>query len=82
MSVRSIAEALAKIAGRDHVVSDPARLAAAAVDGLTPRWLIRVSAVEQVSAVLALAWEESLAVVPRGSGSALESGHPPARRPT
>jgi glycolate oxidase FAD binding subunit len=79
MSVRSIAEALAKIAGRDHVTDNPARLAASAIDGVTPRWLVRATAIEQVSAVLALAFEESLAVVPRGSGSALESGHQPAR---
>ena len=79
MSVRAIAEALAKIAGSDHVVSDPGRLALAAVDGVTPRSVVRVSAVEQVSAVLALASEESLAVVPRGSGSALDLGNPPAR---
>jgi FAD/FMN-containing dehydrogenase len=74
VSPRSIAEALAKIVGAEHLVTDPARLAAAAVDGIVPRWLTRVSAIEHVSAVLALAWEESLAVVPRGSGSALDSG--------
>jgi len=51
VSARSIAEALAKIAGGAHVASDPARLAAAAVDGITPRWSIRVSAIEQVAAV-------------------------------
>jgi glycolate oxidase FAD binding subunit len=79
VSPRAIAEALAKIVGGDRVVSDPRHLAAAAIDGITPRWLIRVSSIEHVAAVLALAWEESLAVVPRGSGSALESGRPPDR---
>lgn len=61
------------------MVDDPARLAGAAVDGVRPRWLIRPTATDQVSAVLALASEESLAVVPRGSGSALDLGHPPSR---
>jgi glycolate oxidase FAD binding subunit len=79
VSARAITEALAEAAGPGHVVTDSARLAAAAVDGMAPRWLVSVSAVEQVSAVLALAWEESLAVVPRGSGSALAAGRPPAR---
>jgi glycolate oxidase FAD binding subunit len=79
VSARSIDGALAKIAGGEHVVTDGAPLAAAAIDGITPRWLVRVSDVEQVSAVLALAAEESLAVVPRGSGSALDLGLPPAR---
>jgi glycolate dehydrogenase FAD-binding subunit len=79
VSTRAIAEALAKIVGGDGVASDPGHLTAAAIDGITPRWVVRVSSIEHVSAVLALASEESLAVVPRGSGSALESGHPPDR---
>jgi glycolate dehydrogenase FAD-binding subunit len=79
VSARSIAGALAEIAGRDRVATDPARLTAAAIDGITPRWLVSVSSIEQVSSVLALASQESLAVLPRGSGSALELGHPPAR---
>ena len=79
MSARSIAGALAKIVGADQVADDPARLAGAAVDGVTPRWVVHATATEQVSAVLALASEESLAVVPRGSGSALDLGNPPVR---
>src|ERR1700675_2753030 len=79
VSTRSIAGVLADLVGRERVVDDPVRLAAAAVDGVTPRWVIRVSAVEQVAAVLALASEESLAVIPRGSGSALDLGWPPER---
>jgi glycolate oxidase FAD binding subunit len=79
VSARSIGGALAKIVGSGRLVDDPARLAAAAVDGLPPRWLVGATAIEQVSAVLALASEESLAVVPRGSGSALDLGLPPTR---
>jgi glycolate oxidase FAD binding subunit len=35
--------------------------------------------IEQAAALVALAWEERLAVVPRGSGAAMELGHPAAR---
>jgi glycolate oxidase FAD binding subunit len=79
VSSGAVAEALAKVVGAEHVTTDPGRLAGVAVDGLAPRWLVAVSAIEQVAAVLALAADESLAVVPRGSGSALDLGHPPAR---
>lgn len=79
MSARSIGEALVGIVGRDRVMDDPARLVASAVDGVVPRWVVHASVIEHVSAVLALASEEALAVVPRGSGSALDLGHPPAR---
>jgi glycolate oxidase FAD binding subunit len=65
--------------GRDRLLDDPDALAAAAVDGVPPRWLVRPGAVEQVAGILALAHDEGLAVVPRGSGSALGLGHPPTR---
>ncbi|MGH7389806.1 MAG: FAD-binding oxidoreductase, partial [Candidatus Rokuibacteriota bacterium] len=75
---RSIGAALAQIAGRPGVADDTAALAAAVVDGRRPRWVVTPRSVEQVAAVLALARDEGLAVVPRGSGSALDLGPPPA----
>ncbi|HSE92415.1 MAG TPA: FAD-binding oxidoreductase [Methylomirabilota bacterium] len=78
MTERLIGAALVRIAGRPGVIDDAAALAAAAVDGRTPRWVVTPRSVEQVAAVLALAREEGLAVLPRGSGSALDLGHPPA----
>ncbi len=75
---RSVGAALAQIVGRGRVADDPAALAAAVLDGRRPRWVVRPESVEQAAAVLALAHEEGLAVVPRGSGTALDLGHPPA----
>jgi glycolate oxidase FAD binding subunit len=71
--------ALVALLGRQRLSDDPQVLAAAAVDGIRPRWVVRPGAVEHVAGVLALAHEEELAVVPRGSGSALDLGHPPTR---
>jgi glycolate oxidase FAD binding subunit len=76
---RSVGEALVSIAGREGVREDAAALAAAAIDGLRPRWLVRPGSIEQLSRVLALAHDAGLAVIPRGSGEALELGSPPAR---
>jgi glycolate oxidase FAD binding subunit len=76
---RSVGEALVSIAGREGVRDDDAALAAAAIDGLRPRWLVRPGSIEQLSRVLALAHDAGLAVIPRGSGAALELGSPPAR---
>ncbi len=78
MTARSLAGALAAIAG-DRARSDPAALQAAAVDGGVPRWVVTPRTVEELAQVVALAREEALAVAPRGSGSALGLGHPPAR---
>jgi glycolate dehydrogenase FAD-binding subunit len=79
VSAPSIASALGAIVGRDRVSDDPNALAAGAIDGTPPRWLVSPASLGEVSDVLGLAWEEGLAVTPRGSGSALDLGAPPAR---
>ena len=75
----SVGSALGAIVGREGMQEASGARASFAVDGLVPRWVIRPAALEQVSRVLALAWDAGLAVVPRGSGAALELGAPPAR---
>lgn len=79
VSAASVAGAFAERLGRERVVIDPAALAAAAIDGRTPRWIVRPASVEHVAAVLAVAWDENLAVVPRGAGTTLHLGAPPTR---
>jgi glycolate oxidase FAD binding subunit len=79
VAARSIGEALVSIAGRQGVRDDADALAAAAVDGLRPGWVVRPGSIDQLSRVLALAHDAGLAVIPRGSGSALELGSPPTR---
>lgn len=79
VTARSLSGALAAVLGTDGVRDDAATLAAAAVDGVTPRWVAAPATVEQLSQVVALARDEALVVVPRGSGSSLEQGCPPPR---
>src|SRR5437867_5559957 len=76
---RSVAEAFVAIAGRDGVRSDQGARAGAAVDGQLAGLVVRPGSLEQLSQVMALAHEAGLAVVPRGSGSALRLGRPRAR---
>lgn len=76
---RSIDRALAEVVGRDALRRDDATCARFAVDGIVPRWVVRPAALEQVSALLALAHDAGLAVAPRGAGTSLELGHPAAR---
>ncbi|MGH7306640.1 MAG: FAD-binding oxidoreductase, partial [Candidatus Rokuibacteriota bacterium] len=79
VAARSIGEALVTIAGRDRVHDDAETLTASTIDGLRPSWVVRPASVDQLSRVLALASDARLAVIPRGSGSALELGNPPSR---
>jgi len=77
VSAPALYEALSRVVGTAHVLTDAGALAAAAVDGATPRWVARPRSVEEVSGVLALASAERLAVTPRGSGSSVGMGRPP-----
>ena len=79
VAARSIGEALVAVAGRERVRDDAPALDGATVDGLRPRWVVRPASLEELSRILALACDGRLAVVPRGSGSSLELGHPPSR---
>jgi glycolate oxidase FAD binding subunit len=79
VSAPAIAEALGDIVGREDVLVDAAALAAHAIDGVRPRWVVRPARAEEASRVLAVAHAERLAVAPRGSGSSVGLGWPPAR---
>ena len=75
----ALGDALAAIVGGGHLTAAPSQLAAAAVDGVIPRWLARPGSMDDVSRLITVASAEGLAVAPRGSGSALDLGAPPAR---
>lgn len=78
VAARPIGAALSAVLG-DRLRDDAETCGAATVDGVTPRWVARPASVDEVARVLAVAHEERLAVTPRGSGTALELGRPPAR---
>jgi glycolate oxidase FAD binding subunit len=79
VATRSVGEAFVTIAGRDAVREAAAARAAAAIDGLVPRWVVRPASLEQLGRIVAVAHDDGLAVAPRGSGTALELGNPPTR---
>ena len=56
-----------------------AATSAEAVDGVQPRLVLEPADERQLAAVLRLANEANLAVIPRGGGSKLSWGNPPAR---
>ena len=79
VSARTLTSALAERVGRDRVLDGVETLTAFAIDGRTPRCVVRPQSLEQVAVVLALAWDEKLAVIPRGAGTTQTLGAPPAR---
>jgi glycolate oxidase FAD binding subunit len=79
VTTRALGDALRARLGPDGATDDPASRAATAVDGWQPRWVARPRSLEEAAHVLALAHDEGLAVLPRGSGSAQGLGGPPDR---
>src|SRR5438876_9303804 len=71
----ALGERLRAIVGAEHLASG----AAAAVDGVAPRFVARPASVAEVSRLLGLAHAEGLAVAPRGAGTAHGRGNPPTR---
>jgi len=67
------------IVGADHVVADPASLAAYAVDGVVPSLLARPATAEETGALLAAAGECGAGVLPRGAGAHQHLGTVPSR---
>jgi glycolate oxidase FAD binding subunit len=76
VSAGALEQAFAAIAGPDGVRAGPDT---APVDGAIPRWVVAPRSVEELGRVVALASDERLGVVPRGSGSTLALGHPVSR---
>lgn len=75
METRKVSpEKLREIVGEDHV-----REATAddAVDGVEPAFVVEPGTVEEASAVMKLASEQGLAVIPRGGGTKMGVGNPP-----
>jgi len=79
VSTASMAGVFAERLGPDRLIIDPGALSTAAIDGHTPRFIVRPASIDHVAAVLAIAWDENLAVVPRGAGTALGLGAAPSR---
>lgn len=64
----------AALVGRDHVSDDASRLATYSLDGFAPRLLITPASAEEVSAVLRVANEFQLSVLPVGGATRLSIG--------
>ena len=54
-------------------------LAAHAVDGVVPSAVVAPDSVESLSAIVKTASEQGYTVIPRGGGTKMDFGHPPAR---
>ncbi len=70
---------LKEIVSEAHVIQDPDKLKAYAVDGKKPKVIVTPGTVDEVSRVVAYASQEHLAIVPRGNGTKMEMGGIPRK---
>jgi glycolate oxidase FAD binding subunit len=70
---------LREIVGEAHMIQDPDRLKAYAVDGRKPKVVVTPGTIDEVSKVVAYAGQEHLAIVPRGNGTKMKMGGIPKK---
>src|SRR5215216_401179 len=75
----ALPSALAAIVSEQYVSADPAVCAIYSVQGIVPACVVAPGSLEELSAVMQVAYERRAAVVPWGSGTQQNIGNPPAR---
>jgi len=70
---------LREIVGEAHIVHDPAKLKASAVDGKVPKTVVSPGSIDEVSQVVGYANAQRLAIIPRGNGTKMRIGGIPKR---
>lgn len=79
MRANALIDQLHRVAPQSELLTGANDLNAFALDGLQPQAAILPGTVEDVAAILKVAAEQHLAVLPCGSGTELGLGQPPAR---
>src|SRR5690349_1141699 len=74
----TLPSALAAIVAEQHVTADPAVCALYAVQGIVPACVVAPGSLEELSAVMHVAYERRAAVTPWGGGTQQNIGAPPA----
>jgi glycolate oxidase FAD binding subunit len=75
----ALPSALASIVSAQHVTGDPAACAEYAIQGITPACVVAPGNLEELAAVMRVAYEQRAAVAPWGGGTQQQIGNPPAR---
>jgi glycolate oxidase FAD binding subunit len=70
---------LREIVGEAHVIQDPEKLKAYAIDGKKPKVVISPRTIDEVSKVVAHANQQHLSIIPRGNGTKMGMGGIPKK---
>jgi glycolate dehydrogenase FAD-binding subunit len=70
---------LREIVGETHVIQDPEKLKAYAIDGKKPKVVVSPRTIDEVSKVVAHANQQHLSIIPRGNGTKMGMGGIPKK---
>jgi len=70
---------LKEIVGEAHVIQDPDKLKAYAIDGKKPKVIVSPKTIDEVSKVVAYANQQHLTIIPRGNGTKMGMGGIPKK---
>lgn len=70
---------LKEMVGEDHVIRDPDRLKAFAIDGKKPKAMVSAGTIDEISKIVVYANEHSLAIIPMGGGTKMGTGGIPKK---
>jgi glycolate oxidase FAD binding subunit len=70
---------LREIVGEANVIQDPDQLKAYVIDGKKPKGIVSPKTIDEVSKVVALANQQQLTIIPRGSGTKMGMGGIPKK---
>jgi len=70
---------LKEIVGESHIIQDPDKLKAYAIDGKKPQAIVSPGTVDEVSKVVAHANQQHLVIIPRGNGTKMGMGGIPQK---
>ena len=70
---------LKEIVGESHIIQDPDKLKAYAIDGKKPKVVVTPGTIDEVSKVVARANQQHLAILPKGNGTKMEMGGIPKK---
>ena len=76
---RSLTTVFADIVGQDHVIADPDRLKAWAIDGVVAGLLVSPKTIEETAKTMAAAYKNNLSVFPIGGGTKMSLGGIPSK---
>ncbi len=75
----SLIPVFADIVGADHVIADPDRLKALAIDGVVAKLMVSPKTMEETAKIMAAAYKDDLSVIPIGGGTKMALGGIPSR---